>query len=122
MPSVTICALVSFLVWVNAWEWLVSPPAEGRPFTILICGAFWGGLASAPGYIRGARLVATNRAANAAERAWVLSSVSAALLVCLVGGIMTLTTIVFGFLGLASAGSATRLLVDLLRAQRSASG
>ena len=115
-PAGAMCTLLAFVVWLDGWDLLLFPE-DRDPYATVISVSFWTGLAAAPGYLRGFWIIARSEEAGAAQSVWVVASALAGFAVSLIGGVMSLFTIVFGFVGLAAAGSSLLLLWDFLRGQ-----
>jgi hypothetical protein len=108
-------ALLAFLLYLDdGWQLLLLPNSKAGPPGTMIFLAFWVGLVAAPGYFRGCWLVAHGVSVRPLQGCWVFVSIVAGFVLSLVGGLMSLFTIVLGIAGLAAAGSAMWLLKDFL--------
>jgi hypothetical protein len=113
-PSGAMSALLAFLLYLDdGWQLLLPNSKGGSPATMIFL-AFWVGLVAAPGYFRGCWLVAHGVSVRPLQGCWVFVSIVAGLVLSLVGGLMSLFTIVLGIAGFAAAGSAMWLLKDFL--------
>ena len=113
-PSIAFLLVFAFVLWLEAWELLLRPEGPGGPPHTMIFLAFWIGLAAAPGYLRGCWVVAHDVSVRPLQACWILISIVSGLFLALVGGVMSLFTIVLGIAGFAGAGSAMWLLKDFL--------
>ena len=111
-PSIGLLLLLGFIFWLGPGT--LPDSAKTGPIGIMISLAVWVGLAAAPGYLRGCWVVAHEVSVRPLQACWILVSIVSGLLLALVGGIMSLFTIVLGIAGFAAAGSAMWLLKDFL--------